>query len=86
MAAETQAAALDAVRRARRHSEAELRKIERQIFELEGGYLAAFPRFNVLQGFEKGAVVGSRGAPADASARAFSASSLTSPLYVKGRR
>jgi hypothetical protein len=76
-------AALDAVRKSRQQADRELRKIEKQIYELEGSYLQSFPSFNALEGFEKGAVVGSRQAGNSDDHRAFSASSLSSPVYTK---
>lgn len=84
---EVQAAVLESVKKARSHSEKELRKLEKQIFELEGSYLRSFPDFNLVQGFsEQGAAGGPlEGAlPEDLSEhRIFSKSSLTSPVFAK---
>lgn len=76
-------AALEAVRKSRQQATKELNKIEKQIYELEGSFLESFPNFNALEGFDKSAVVGSRPNPNPENHRAFSASSLSSPVYSK---
>ena len=79
-------AALEAVRKSRQQATKELNKIEKQIFELEGSYLKSFPNFNALEGFDKSAVVGSRPTENPDNHRAFSASSLSSPVYSKSSK
>jgi hypothetical protein len=76
-----------------RRLEAELIKVEKQVFDLESTYLTEAPAANLGVGFAALAIPAVAGLPStaaskagpDPSHRVFSASSTTSPLFAPAR-